>query len=146
MTRKRAPGLPPLAGMTTTRPASPRARALGPACALFLALAGCDGLRRTVGLPSCTGVILFHPQVPELTVGRTHPFTGFAIDERTSERCPEATADAKYLVRWSSSRADVASIDEWGRATALKPGVTRIVAANVRSGKDVGVNITVVPR
>ena len=88
---------------------------------------------------------MMSPHRPEVRVGWTLELSAWAIDESTGERCRMATSDTKYLVDWTSSRPSAAAVDEWGRVTGLQTGLARITATNRRSGRDVGVNVTVVP-
>jgi hypothetical protein len=106
-----------------------------------LALSGCDDF----GLePACNGVTMLSPYRPEVRAGWTIALAGWAVYEDTGEQCREANSDRHYLVTWTSSQPNIATVDAWGEVTGLKPGVTRIVVTNERSGKHKAVNITVV--
>ena len=109
---------------------------------VLIAVAGCSSV---LGLPTCEGVFMMSPHRPEVRVGWTLELAAWAIDESTGERCRTANSDTQYGVDWTSSRPSVATVDGWGRVTAVQTGLARITAINRRSGKDVGVNVTVVP-
>jgi len=87
------------------------------------------------GLPPVSSVVVT-PQSVELEMASTHDFEATTYDSG-------GAVLAGRSVNWTSSDPGVATVDSTGRATALTPGVSRIVATS--EGVSDSASLTVVP-